>query len=145
MCRDAHAFRGEYIDVCAQIENWALEMIDEANDGQKLPYLFGQKLKKVGQLAAGDTLFSKPMRVRELLERLKPFAELRSKLAHALVQPGSPGTDPIFAFEMPGAPSPPDDTGRFWLRLSDMNHLISELKKLRKELADQKIKRPPNT
>jgi hypothetical protein len=139
----AHAFRGEFLDLCAQIEQWALERIRQVGDDSKTPYLFGQKLKRVGELAADDTVFSRPARVRELLDRLKPFAELRSKLAHSVMQPSSQAADAIYAFEVAGAPEPPDHAGRFWLRTSDMAPLICELKKIRKELSDQKVKALP--
>ena len=135
MIQQAHAFRGEYIDVCAQIEHWALGVIARADTEKKPPYLFGLKLKRVGEIAGSSQLFCNPGRVSDLLERLKPLAELRSQLAHAIVQSPNQCDDPVFAWEVSGP-----DGARFWLRQSEMGHHLSELKKIRKELADQPLK-----
>lgn len=137
MNQHAHAFRGEFIDVCAQVEQWTLKVIKHADPGGKPPYLFGLKLKRVGEIATTGTLFSKPARVCDLLDQLKPLAELRSQLAHAVVQTPSQGSDPIFAWEV-AAP----DGNRFWLKQSEMSSLLGDLKKIRKELTDQKLTDP---
>jgi hypothetical protein len=144
MIHDAHAFRGEYIDVCAQIERWAVEVIRNAETSagapRKMPHLLGQKLKLVAELASDDTIFAKPMRVRELLARLQPYIDLRSHLAHATMTVTGEGTAEIYAFDLPGADGPPSCGGRFWLTPGDGRSLLSRLKKNRKELSDQKLR-----
>lgn len=137
MSQHAHAFRGEYIDVCAQIEHWALSVIERADAGKKPPYLFGLKLRRVGEIAATSQLFCKPARVCELLDQLKPLADLRSQLAHGIVQSPNQSSDPVFAWEVAGS-----DNARFWLRQSEMIDRLCALKKIRKELADQKLADP---
>lgn len=140
MSQQAHAFRGEFIDVCAQVELWALSIIERVDKGVKAPHLFGQKLGRIEEIAKQGEVFCKPARVRDLLEKFKPLAELRSRLAHAVAQTPSQGADPIFAWEVAG----PCGT-RFWLRQSEMIRLLIDLKKLRKELADQKLISPAAT
>lgn len=144
MIHDAHAFRGEYIDVCAQIERWAVEVIRSVETSPsappKMPHLLGHKLKRVAELAAADTIFAKPARVRELLAKLQPYIELRSHLAHATMTVAGEGAAEIYAFDLPGADRPPSCGGRFWLTPDDGRSLLTSLKKSRKELADQKLR-----
>lgn len=146
MIRNAHTFRGEYIDTCAQIEQWAIEVMQTPRAqatgkvGKRLPYMFGQKLKLVAELAQDDTIFSRPSRVRELLNRLAPYATLRSALAHATCTYTGTGKALTIIFEMPGALPLPVTEGRFWLTPQDTSAVISQLKAIRKELADQRVK-----
>jgi hypothetical protein len=144
MIHDAHAFRGEYIDVCAQIERWAVEVIRRAvvpSDGsRRMPHLLGQKLKLVAELAADDTVFAKPIRVRQLMSALQPYIDLRSHLAHATLTVVSERTTEIYAFQLPGADDLPSCGGRFWLTPDDARGLLAGLKKSRKELCDQKLR-----
>lgn len=144
MIHDAHAFRGEYIDICAQIERWAVEVIRSAETSpavpRKMPHLLGQKLKLVAELASDDTIFVKPMRVRELLTRLQPYIDLRSHLAHATMMVAGEGAAEIYAFDLPGADGLPSCSGRFWLTPDDGRGLLVGLKKNRKELSDQKLR-----
>jgi len=147
MIHDAHAFRGEYIDTCAQIERWAVEVIhaaaSPAETPRKMPHLLGQKLKLVTELAGGDTIFAKPARVRDLLARLQPYIDLRSHLAHATVTVAGEGAAEIYAFDLPAADGPPSCNGRFWLRPDDVRSLLSGLRVHLKQLSDQKL-RPGN-
>ncbi|TPG22329.1 hypothetical protein EAH87_00445 [Sphingomonas koreensis] len=146
MMLEAHIFRGEYLDTCAHIERWAITVIEtpvaQATDqvGNRLPHLFGQKLKLVRELAQNDAVFARANRVRDLLDELEPFAKLRSALAHATCSATRDGESAIFAFDLPGAAAPPSMEGRFWLMREETARLIAQLKKIKKELADQKIK-----
>ena len=144
MLHDAHAFRGEYIDVCAQIERWAVEVIRSAprpaGASRKMPHLLGHKLKLVAELAVDDTAFAKPARVRDLMARLQPYIELRSHLAHATLTVAGDGDAQIYAFDLPAADSLPSSADRFWLTPDDARSLLAGLKKSRKELSDQKLR-----
>ncbi|MEO5495070.1 MAG: hypothetical protein ABIR08_13705 [Sphingomonas sp.] len=104
MIHDAHAFRGEFIDLCAQIECWAVTVIRSApalasGKTDKMPHLLGQKLKLIGELADDDTVFARPARIRDLLEEIAPLMKLRSDLAHACLSLANDGTDEIYAFD----------------------------------------------
>lgn len=143
MIHDAHAFRGEYIDLCAQIERWAVEVLrsnpaQRSGKAPKMPHLLGQKLKLIDDLAADDTVFARPARIRGLLEQLGPLIRLRADLAHATLSMASDGTEQIYAFELPAAE--PGTHGRFWLRRDETAELLAALKKGRKELGDQKLR-----
>ena len=145
MIHDAHAFRGEYIDVCAQIERWAVEVIrsvpqPSTGGPRKMPHLLGHKLKLVAELAADDTAFAKPVRIRDLMAQLQPYIELRSYLAHATMTVAGDGDSQIYAFDLPAADSLPSSAGRFWLTPDDARGLLAGLKKSRKELSDQKLR-----
>lgn len=144
MIHDAHAFRGEYIDVCAQIERWAVEVIRSAETSpaapRKMPHLLGQKLKLIAEFASDDAIFVKPARIRELLTKLQPYIDLRSHLAHATMMVTGEGPAEIYAFHLPGADGLPSCGGRFWLTPDDGRSLLAGLKKNRKELLDQKLR-----
>ena len=145
MLHDAHAFRGEFIDICAQIERWAVGVIGSApaqrnGKADKLPHLLGQKLKLIGELAADDAVFAKPARIRELPDDIAPLMKLRSDLAHATLSLVGSGAEEIYAFELSGFESRPAGEGRFWLKRDETPPLVIALKKARKELADQKLK-----
>ncbi|MBS0478769.1 MAG: hypothetical protein JSR79_05660 [Proteobacteria bacterium] len=145
MIHDAHASRGEFIDLCAQIECWAVATINRAlplasGRADKMPHLLGQKLKLIGDLAADDAVFAKPARIRELLGEIAPLMKMRSDLAHARLLHASEGGEEIYAFELPAAAIGPVGAGRFWLKREETPALICALKQARKELADQKLK-----
>ena len=144
MVHDAYAFRGEYIDVCAQIERWAVDVIRSAEinpaSPRKMPHLLGHKLNLVAELAGDDAVFAKPTRIRELLAKLQPYIELRSQLAHATMTVTGSGAAEIYAFDLPAADRLPSSGGRFWLTPDEGRGLLIRLKKNRKELSDQKLR-----
>jgi hypothetical protein len=145
MIHAANACRGEYIDLCAQVECWAVAVIRSApaqasGKAGKMPHLLGQKLKLIGELADHDGVFVRPARIRELMAELEPLMKLRSDLAHARLLGKNDGAADIFAFELPTADAAPKMTGRFWLRRDETAVLIAALKKSHKELTDQKLK-----
>lgn len=145
MIHDAHAFRGEFIDLCAQIECWAVKVICSApavasGKTDKMPHLLGQKLKLIGELAVDDTVFARPARIRELLQEIAPLMKLRSDLAHACLSLAHEGANEIYAFELPVVPADSAVPSRFWLKREETPNLLRDLKKARKELADQQLK-----
>lgn len=149
MIQQAHSFRGEYIDLCAQIEQWAVDVISRQQSQSvipakiKLPYLFGQKLAFVKKLVDTEIkIFSNPARVTELLAKIESYTQLRADLAHATVRVIGQNSDTIFAFEVKTDQAFPNGTRRFWLTQQDAHRIISELKQLVKQIGDQKFAPP---
>jgi hypothetical protein len=140
MCQQAHAFRGEYLDLCAQIEHWAMEMIEKADKAKKAPVMFGPRLRRVQEIAGDDLFFDKPKRVLTIMDTLSPFVTLRSNFAHAVVRASEATGDQVFVFEMPGTSPVPFDAGRFWLRASEMKQTLTQLRAIFKHLQDQRLK-----
>ena len=147
MCKDGHAFRGEYLDHCSQVEAWAVAVFSseaaKRSDflKKRMPHLFGQKLKAIAELATTPSpIFSKPKRVTELLDKFQPYAELRSDLAHATMTAAGNNGQAIFAFSSPTCPQLPFRGGRVWLTPSEATRLLSDLKQLTKQICDQKVK-----
>jgi len=151
MCKEGHAFRGEYLHHCSQVEAWAVAVfsnnlvVESGLLRKRMPHLFGQKLKAIADLAgAPSPVFSRPKRVSELLEKFQPYAALRADLAHAtMVSAGSNGQS-IFAFDNPNGPRLPLGRERMWLTPSEALGLLSELKQLTKEICDQKVRAKAN-
>ncbi len=107
----------------------------------KSPYLFGQKLRLVEDLAAADPpIFSKPARIIELMTKLRSYAQMRSELAHATVRVVGQGNEAVFAFEIREGQPFPQGAKRFWLTTADATRIIDELKQLVKLICDQKVR-----
>ena len=141
----AHAFRGEFIDLCARVEVWAFETLSHpASQQKKMPHLFGQKLKAVTELVVGNPdIFAKPVRVSALIAEFQPFAALRSELAHALLTCAIVDGETIFAYANPSIGQLPSMTGRFWLSTNEAAKTLSDLRQLSKHICDQKLKLNP--
>jgi hypothetical protein len=139
------AFVGSYLNQCARVEAWTVKILlanDDKTKTAKVPHLFGQKLKAVRDLAdTHPTVFSKPARVIELMQRFEEPAKLRSNLAHAVNHKASNPTGSFYLFFNGG-------TGeRFWFAEDDMKTALTNLKKLVKEICDQQLKKttPPSS
>lgn len=110
----------------------------------KNPYLFGQKLKLVAELAQSEnSIFSKPDRVGDLLVQISGYAQLRAELAHATVRVIEQSDEAIFAFDLPADRPFPRGGKRFWLTSEDATRIIGELKQIVKQIRDQKLKPSP--
>jgi hypothetical protein len=133
------AFRGRFLDKCAILEQWASTIL--AGTGQKKKtYLFGQKIQAVRGLAQAESSpFRAPKRVVELLDRLQPFLELRTRLAHSIqvVAQARDGSDLVIFKPIHGTAP---DWFRVVLEENDMERLPKELGTLAKELTDQRLK-----
>lgn len=133
-------FVGNYLHQCARVEAWALTILSAnltSGKKSKVPHLFGQKLKAVSDLTASNAeIFSKPKRVIELMGRFAEPAKLRSNLAHALVSSATSDKGTVYLFHNPGT------NERFWFEEDQMRQALTELKKLVKEVTDQKLKTP---
>jgi hypothetical protein len=144
--QQAHAFRGEFIDLCARVEAWAFMVL--ASDAAKLkrmPHLFGQKVKAVTDLVtAHPEVFSKPKRVKALFDDFSPYASMRSELAHGLLSCADKNSEAIFAYSNPAAGSLPDTKGRFWLTATEAAETLKNLRVLQKHICDQKLTANPN-
>jgi hypothetical protein len=135
------AFVGSYLNQCARVEAWTITMLAAHGVGEgkaKVPHLFGQKLKAVRELTdSRPEIFNKPERVVVLMQKFEEPAKLRSSLAHSVMHRASNSLGNFYLFHNGGT----DD--RFWFCEGDMKTSLSELKKLVKEILDQKPKTTP--
>jgi hypothetical protein len=142
------AFVGNYMLCCARVEEWAaailvathLVTVDAA--APKVPRMLGPKLKAISELVANHpTAFSKPKRVVELMNRFARPAKLRSDMAHSTVTAVKNCTETYYLFHTV------DNGERFWMVKKDMESALSDLRKLVKEITDQKPKafNPPSS
>ena len=135
------AFVGSYLNQCARVEAWTIEMLtvhEDKTSKSKVPHLFGQKLKAVKDLAQSHPeVFSKPSRVVDLMQKFEKPAKLRSNLAHSITHKTSNDAGSFYLFHNAGTEE------RFWFTEEDMKLALSDLKKIVKEIADQKLKSTP--
>lgn len=139
------AFVGSYLNQCARVEAWTIGILQAHADktkGAKVPHLFGQKLKAVRELAdTHPSIFSKPARVVELMQRFEEPAKVRSNLAHAVNHKANNPSGNFHLFHNSGTEE------RFWFTEDDMKTALANLKKLVKEICDQQLKKatPPSS
>lgn len=115
-----------------------LTVNDDKTSKSKVPHLFGQKLKAVKELAeTHPEIFSKPTRVVDLMQKFEQPAKLRSNLAHSITHKTSNESGSFYLFQNTGTAE------RFWFTEDDMKLAISDLKKMVKEITDQKLKSTP--
>jgi hypothetical protein len=135
------AFVGSYLNQCARVEEWAVAILtvhEDKTGKSKTPHLFGQKLKAVRDLAdSHPEVFSKPKRVETLMKEFEEPAKLRSNLAHSVMHKTSNPTGSYYLFHNTGTAE------RFWFAEEDMNTALSGLKRIVKEITDQKSKSTP--
>lgn len=135
------AFLGSYMLCCARVEEWAAAILAanaprSANgDAPKVPRMLGPKLKAISELVANQpAAFSKPKRIVELMSRFAQPAKLRSDMAHSTVTAVKNGVHAYYLFHTV------DSGERFWMTKTDMDSALSDLRKLVKEITDQKPK-----
>ena len=135
------AFVGSYLNQCAKVEAWTIDMLathDDKTAKSKVPHLFGQKLRAVRELAElHPEIFSKPERVVHLMQQFEQPAKLRSNLAHSIVHKTNNADGSFYLFHNIGTAE------RFWFTQQDMTAALSALKKIVKEITDQKLKPTP--
>jgi hypothetical protein len=135
------AFVGSYLNQCARVEAWTITMLaahEDKTSKSKVPHLFGQKLKAVRELAdSHPEVFNKPSRVVALMQQFEEPAKLRSNLAHSIMHKTCNPSGSFYLFHNTGTAE------RFWFTEEDMNTSLSSLKKIVKEITDQKPKSTP--
>ena len=148
LTKTGHIFRSRFLDKCALIEGWAINILkaaDAASDrgrSAKLPHLFGKKLEAVRKLAESEmSPFKSPTKVIGLLDLLEPYAQLRSALAHAVlrVTPGLEG-DRLFLFHVTCEMVAPGWQRRPVFTNEEMQDALSELAKISNELSQQSLR-----
>lgn len=132
---DSSSFVGSYLHHCARVEEWSAAILKEASITKKMPHLFGQKLKAVADLAEKQPeKFTRAKRVTELMQKFALHAKLRSNLAHAIQTTAANETTNYLLVRNSG-------TGeRQWFTHDEMKSQLSDLKKLVKEILDQKLR-----
>jgi len=142
------AFVGGYMLCCARIEEWGAVILassaqTKADGGPtKIPRMLGPKLKAIADIVASQPdFFAKPKRVSELMSRFASPAKLRSDMAHSTLIALKNGSDTFYLFHTV------DSGERFWMTKTDMQNSLTDLKKLVKEITDQRMKKvnPPSS
>jgi hypothetical protein len=135
-----HAFRGRFLDKCAIVEHWATRTLVSAGEKKRSTYLFGQKIEAVRGLASTEPArFKMPKRVLDLLDALKPFAELRTLLAHAVQTIALTGAGTGIVIFTPLSGTAPASL-KLVLDQEEMAGLMKDLSRIAKELADQRLR-----
>lgn len=141
-----HQFRGEFLNLCAIVENWTIEILNndsvkKLRNDKKPPMLFGQKLAEIGKLTkTNPELFRNSDRVVLLMEKFSSYASLRSDLAHSTMDFFEINKEICFGFTNAGQYITPDISKRIWFNESDRTTISRKLKQLVKQLQDQKVK-----
>jgi hypothetical protein len=102
---DADVFRSRLIGKIAEAERWAVERLTAADPAARIPCLVGKRIEALRDCARDHPeVFRKAGAVPALLDRLKPFVELRSALAHStlaiLHHEGRPDSLAVFEHAM---------------------------------------------
>ncbi len=142
-----HIFRGEYINICSQVEEWAINVLQNPKvttlpeSKPKLPHLFGKKLSAIESLIdKRPELFKNDKCTIELISEFKCYAELRSDLAHAVMKVYSKNNETIFVFTNFGQTITPKMPKRFSISISECQKLLKSLRHHVKKITDQKLK-----
>ena len=134
---DRYRFRGEFLDCFASIENHsapALKRLVELGQAKKAPHLFGQKFDLILKAANLERLWLHRQHVSEILEALRPFAELRGLICHAIIESAVVGGLPAIALKPPGNN---DWQARKLLTEDEAASLLAELRRLTAKLLKQ--------
>ena len=139
-----HVFRGAFIDNCCEVERWAASILTAAQTKVSHRAPLGPKLREIRRLAERDLaenagkLFKYPKAVLSLLDRFRPYADLRSQLSHS-VQTVAFGADGemIFFYQLlhGGTPSLAVAVTR-----KQQCQLLSDVKMLAKLFNDQRTR-----
>ena len=83
-----HLFRSKVIDKFARVElsiARALSKTPNASKSEGMP--LGQRIETLRRMAKdGSTLFGEPKRLADLLDRLRPFCDIRNAVVHATLE-----------------------------------------------------------
>lgn len=138
--RIGDAFRGRFLDRCSMVEQWATNILEAAGDKARSICFFGKKLEAVRGLAGAEpSRLKTPERVLDLLDRFKPFAELRTCLAHSILTTARTDDGTCLAIFTPVRGST-NDHRCVVLSEEDMARLSGELARIAKEFTDQRLK-----
>jgi hypothetical protein len=143
-----HGFRGEYLDRCARIEEWACSIARSAKVGDdKAQHPLGQKLKSIRDFAeldqkkGGDSTLKSPLMVVKLIDDARPFLEMRTILAHStqVIARSSDGQR-FFIYQPVGSCS--RRVGPLALTLEDQQRALGGLTNIAKRFLDQRVREP---
>jgi len=129
---DPHRFRSQLIDNMAKIEAWAVGRLRAANE--KIPPGLGQRLERVLALTQSHPwLYPDARSTKDLLAELKPYQELRSKLAHSVARTGRSSGRKHYIFNEAVAVAGQEWRSRITLderELPVIGHRVAELSQL---------------
>ena len=143
-----HEFRSRLLNKTALIEQWAVDVVRRSSQSadtampKKLPHLFGKRLEAVRRIAeAKSPTMKKPATVLELLDRVRPYTDLRSALAHSVLQVAIDERDePIFIFTHASETSAAGLPQRTVFTTDEMSKLLRDLAQLANSLTQQKCR-----
>jgi len=149
--REGHLFRSKLIDKLSLVEAWACRILNDASKlgaecaGQE--HLLGKRLGKVRELAASEpSRFKNAARVISLLDRLRPYADMRSNIAHStlhfLPDEGRPS---ILIFEPALVQELERSKRRVSLRVDELDPHFRSVSIIANELSQQKLATPAST
>jgi len=143
---EGHRFRSKLIDKLARAEsllNTLLQNDASANKTKvrKIPHLLGLKLEEVRKLTkSAPERFRSWERAEELLEQLKPFVDLRSKLAHSVLSVGTTETGTrLFIYDFTSVRRGSDWQARVAIREDECSTIIAEVSSLVNRLKQQVV------
>jgi hypothetical protein len=146
-----HIFRDKIIDKCAVIETWAVAILDQMRRSAVAPpkrtlHFLGLKVSAIKKCAEREpSLLKRPTKVIELLDALQPFIELRSDLAHAVLDVAvkSDGKT-LFVFEFACKELKSAGLGRLVFTECEMRETTAQLAELANQISQQKAACAPN-
>lgn len=134
--KDPDYFRSRLVEKLAEVERWAHGRLRAAD--RKPPHLLGLKLDAVRKMTESHPkLFKKAARTAELLDGLKPFQELRSKLVHSTFTTATCSGDRQFTFEEVTVEGSLCWRGRIMLKEDELPAIICQVSDLANQLRQQ--------
>jgi hypothetical protein len=126
----AERFTGRFLSTFAEFEFWMVGRLNRAQPGLKTGHLISQRLEVLRTaLKEHPEIVRAPDEVGKLLDRLQPYVQIRTLLAHSRLTVLSGGEKSIYLFETPTPLA--DDPGKVRMVLRS-----EEFEMLRKGLSD---------
>ncbi|HEY0313659.1 MAG TPA: hypothetical protein VGC56_14350 [Allosphingosinicella sp.] len=98
----AERFTGRFLNTFAEFEFWMVERLKNAVPGVKVGKPVGQRLEDLrAALKHHPEIVRVPNEVDKLLDRLQPYVQLRSLLAHGRLTALCGADETIYLFETP--------------------------------------------
>lgn len=144
---DCYRFRGEFLHWLAIVEdhiNPAVQRLVDMGVYKKSPYLFGQKFGAATRSTETAEVWTHPQHVGPILSALKPYVELRSLIAHGLIEAAQIGDRTGISIRPSGRES---WETRKVITANECDQMLKELKKLADRLTKQRLKpiNPPSS
>lgn len=137
---DRHAFRGEFLDCFALIEDHLVPAIDRAVElgfAKKPPHLFGQKFELARKVVDDERIWLHREHVRPIIDSLASYAEMRGLIGHGVIVDAVLEGRPALSIRPSGIS---DWRKRIVLSEAETNALLNELRELTTRFRKQALK-----